>query len=89
MIRLIVWLIVGYLLFRALKSWIRGGARPSGRVSRRAAGEVDDVMVKDPYCQAYFPERNGLPLEIDGQRLLFCSPECRDAYRRQRQAQRR
>jgi YHS domain-containing protein len=50
---------------------------------------VDDVMVKDPYCQAYFPERNGLPLEIDGQRLLFCSPECRDAYRRQRQAQRR
>jgi hypothetical protein len=85
MIKLIVFFIVGYLLLRVLKSWIQG-ARPSERVSRRTAGEVDDVMVKDPYCQAYFPERRGVPLEIGGQRLLFCSPECRDRYLRQHRA---
>lgn len=85
MIRLIVLFIVGYLLLRALKSWIQG-PRPAGRVSQRPRGEVDDVMVQDPYCQAYFPQRLGVPLDIDGRRLLFCSPECRDRYEEQRRA---
>jgi len=41
---------------------------------------VDDVMVKDPVCEVYFPKREGLHLHDRGQDLYFCSNECREAY---------
>jgi YHS domain-containing protein len=69
-----------YLLYRAAKSWISAGSRASSELADRTAGEIDDVMVKDPFCEAYFPKRNGVKLRIKGQELLFCSPECRDKF---------
>ena len=41
---------------------------------------VDDVMVKDPFCETYFPQRNGIKRVIGGQTYYFCSTECRDKY---------
>ena len=49
-------------------------------VSGNTTGEIDDVMIKDPYCEAYFPKRNAVHLEVKGNDLYFCSPECRDNY---------
>ena len=53
---------------------------PSERVDRKATGEIDDVMIKDPYCEVYFPRRSGIHLRHDGQDLYFCSAECRDKF---------
>ena len=81
MIRLIIILALGYILYRALKAWIFKNAPPlEGGDRRKAAGQIDDVMVKDPYCEVYFPKRKGVALKKDGQQLLFCSKECRDKY---------
>lgn len=81
MIRLIVILALVYICFRALKSWILKSAPPLEQGDRRTpAGHIDDVMVKDPYCEVYFPQRKGVPLKKDGERLLFCSEACRDKY---------
>ena len=70
-----------YLLYRALKRWMvstqlsaREGAFP------KRAGEIDDLMVKDPYCETYFPKKDGYHLKADGKDLYFCSTECRDNY---------
>jgi hypothetical protein len=52
----------------------------SGRMNRRQAGRIDDVMIKDPQCGVYFPRRDGIVLKSGGDDLLFCSPECRDKY---------
>ena len=41
---------------------------------------VDDVMVKDPFCETYFPKRDGIKKVIGGQTYYFCSIECRDKY---------
>jgi YHS domain-containing protein len=41
---------------------------------------VDDVMVKDPHCGVYFPKRDGIRLELNGEELFFCSTECKDKY---------
>jgi YHS domain-containing protein len=49
-------------------------------VSRKAAGQIDDVMIKDPYCEAYFPKRNAVHSSFNGSDLYFCSKECRDKY---------
>jgi YHS domain-containing protein len=54
---------------------------PSGdAVSSQTAGEIDDVMVKDPFCEVYFPKRKGLHLRAGGEDLYFCSPECKGKY---------
>ena len=44
------------------------------------AGRIDDVMVKDPWCNVYFPQRDGIPMEIEGETIYFCSTDCRDRY---------
>ena len=81
MIRLIVIAALVYFLYRALKSWIFKNVPPIDQGERKTpAGQIDDVMVKDPFCEAYFPKRKGVPLKKDGQLLLFCSQECRDKY---------
>ena len=78
--RLIIFGALIYLAYRAVKSWMTAGSQASSKMARRAAGEIDDIMVKDPFCEVYFPKRNGVPLKFKGRELLFCSPECRDKF---------
>lgn len=79
MIRVVVLLIVAYLVYRLAKRWIRG-KMISGRMNGRPVDRIDDVMVKDPHCGAYFPQRDGVILKSGGRDLLFCSQKCRDSY---------
>ena len=79
MIRVIVFLIIGYLAYRVLRRWRRGRSLP-GRMNGGAAGRIDDVMIKDPQCGTYFPRRDGIVLKRNEGDLLFCSVECRDKY---------
>lgn len=80
MIRFIILFVVAYIAYRALKNWMFPPTTGSDRVDRAPVGEIDDVMVKDPYCGAYFPSRDGFQYTIDGQELAFCSEICRKKY---------
>ncbi|MEJ2657760.1 MAG: hypothetical protein P8012_11285 [Desulfobacterales bacterium] len=51
--------------------------------------EIDDDMVKDPYCGVYFSKKDGVHLNLDGQDLNFCSEECKDKYLEKRQSDNR
>jgi YHS domain-containing protein len=42
--------------------------------------EIDDEMVKDPFCGVYFAKRDGVLLRHQGQDLYFCSEDCRDKF---------
>ena len=78
--RLLIIIAVAYLAYRAVKSWMLQNASTKKTVAGETAGEIDDVMVKDPFCQAYFPKRNGVRLKANGEDLYFCSQECRDKF---------
>lgn len=80
MIRLLILLGVGYLLYRSLRSWMFPDARSKKKVSTRSGGQIDDVMIKDPFCEAYFPQRNAVHLNLNGNDYYFCSKACRDKY---------
>lgn len=80
MIRFIILFVVAYLAYRALKSWMFPKIPGDGRVDRTPAGEIDDVMLKDPYCGTYFPSRDGVRYTLDGKDLVFCSEACRKKY---------
>ncbi|WP_373497745.1 hypothetical protein [Desulfococcus sp.] len=75
MIRFLIIAGLIYFLYRKYQSWSKSVA---GRHADEKA--LEDVMVQDPYCETYFPRREGIPLSMDGQELLFCSPKCRDDF---------
>jgi YHS domain-containing protein len=81
MIKFLILFAVGYLLYRSMKSWMFPNSKPKTNVSGQKVRQIDDVMIKDPYCQAYFPKRNAVHLNSGGDDLYFCSQECRDKYR--------
>jgi uncharacterized protein len=80
MIKLLIIVAVGYLLYRSLKSWMFPDGTSLKNGSGKTAGNIDDVMIKDPYCQVYFPRRDAVHLRFRGSDLYFCSKECRDKY---------
>ena len=80
MIRIIILAVAAYVFYRALKSWMFQAPGMSKSVANKNLGKIDDVMIKDPFCEAYFPKRNAVPLNIGGQTLYFCSAECKERY---------
>jgi uncharacterized protein len=80
MIRFVILAVVGYVAYRALKSWMFPNASSSESVAGRNVGEIDDIMIKDPYCEAYFPKKDAVHLKFDGKDMQFCSTECRDKF---------
>lgn len=80
MIRIIILCVVVYVFYRVLKSWMFPIPQHSKSVSGKDVREIDDVMVKDPFCEAYFPKRNAVHLNFGGKKLLFCSAQCKDKY---------
>lgn len=79
MLRLIALLVLAYVAYRVVRTWVLGRSAPR-QVKTRTGGRIDDVMLKDPQCGAYFARRDGVPLNYEGRELLFCSPECRERF---------
>ena len=78
--RLLIFLGLLYLLYRVVKSWMASLNTSKTATYHQKAPEIDDVMVKDPFCEVYFPKRNGVRMTHEGQELFFCSTECRDKF---------
>jgi uncharacterized protein len=77
MIRWALFLLVLYVAYRVARRFL---SKRSPRPDRQEPGRIDDVMVKDPECGSYFPQRDGVVLKDGGRELRFCSRECRDRY---------
>jgi YHS domain-containing protein len=56
------------------------GGSPKKPVGNTTAAQMDDVMIKDPFCEIYFSKKDGVHLRSDGQDLYFCSKACRDKF---------
>ena len=80
MIRFIILLIVVYVLYRSIKSWMFQSVSSSRPEPGKPGTEIDDVMIKDPYCESYFPKRTAVHLNYNGEDLFFCSDRCKDKY---------
>ncbi len=77
--KLILLIIIAYLAYRAAKSWVVRNLQAPDR-DHSGNPSIDDVMVKDPMCGIYFPQREGVELRHGGQTFVFCSTACRDRF---------
>ena len=78
--RLLIYALLIYLGYRAFKAWASPGKRIARPSEQDGLTRVDDVMVKDPFCETYFPEGKGVRGVIEGKTYYFCSATCRDKY---------
>ena len=81
MLKLIMLAGVGYVFYRALKSWMLGSGSQPADVGNREQMAVDDVLVQDPVCKTYIAQRDSIHLQQDGNDFYFCSEQCRDRFR--------
>ena len=80
MLRIIFLILLVYIGYKVYKLWGRLNAAMNRSVPGGFRGEIDDVMVKDPYCEVYFPKRSGISFTHKGEVVYFCSNECKDRY---------
>jgi YHS domain-containing protein len=80
MVKFIVLAVVGYVFYRALKSWMLGGREQPDSVDTQNPKAVDDVLVQDPVCKTYIAQRSSITLQQGDETLHFCSEQCRDRY---------
>jgi YHS domain-containing protein len=84
-LRFLIFLLLVYFAYRLLKRWvIRQILHSQDRMAteNRPLTAVDDIMVQDPFCKTYFPQRSGVHLNFKGENFYFCSPKCRDNFLR-------
>jgi uncharacterized protein len=78
-LRLIVFGILAYVLYRVVK----GVFSPKAKVHRGSPQGFVDEMVQDPFCKTYIPRRDSVRRVIQGQEIFFCSDDCADKYEAQ------
>lgn len=78
--RLLIFLILLYLGWRALKKRMAPHIEQGTKTFYEPERQIDDIMVKDPFCGVYFPKKSGVSLKVNGETLHFCSRECQEHY---------
>jgi len=78
LVRLLIWLIVGFLVYTVFQMIRQALSKPSGTPPEKTGR--GEEMVRDPACGIYVPRNDAVKTEIKGKARYFCSPECRDKY---------
>lgn len=80
-IRLFVFLISAYVLYRIVKG-IRNlqGGKKQNYESKTISADGED-LVQDPVCHTYIPMSQAYKKDISGRAYYFCSKECSDKYK--------
>jgi YHS domain-containing protein len=76
--RTLIFIILGYVAYRLLKSWLRSLVPPDDEPEQTGSRETE--LIQDPECGTYFLRQRGVPARVDGETLYFCSESCRNKY---------
>ena len=88
MFKFLIFIAVLYFGYKGLKSYVLKKIFSANPISGARRTEIDDIMVKDPFCEVYFPKREGVSLTVEGETFYFCCAECRDKFIASRQSRR-
>lgn len=78
--RLLIYIVCGFVIYRVLKLWLRQSAKRHVRDTDSRPLQADDVMIQDPHCGIYFARRDGVSLTFKAQTLYFCSESCKEKF---------
>lgn len=73
--RFLLWLLLGYIAFRIVKSLLTAGEK---KTSLKTASE--DETFQDPVCGLYVSPEDATVGRLEGEKLYFCSVSCLEKY---------
>lgn len=76
MLRIIIYALLAYLIYRLVKKVLL----PEKRTMDQESGKVIDEMIQDPFCGKYIPRRESIKRNIKGKEYFFCSESCADQF---------
>lgn len=79
--RLLLWLLLGYIGFRIVKGILAQRKEPV------APAVADTETYQDPICGVYVTAADAVIGRIETQRVYFCSADCLEKYRKQLEQQ--
>lgn len=79
MFRLLIWLLLGYIAFRIIKSL----TAPNKKVSSGTVHPAGEETVQDPICKLYLAKEDAIVGTLNGTRHYFCSMDCLEKFREQ------
>lgn len=79
MFRLLIWLLLGYIGFRIIKSL----TAPNKSMTSGTAPRTGEETVQDPICKMYLAKEDAIVGTLDGTRHYFCSMDCLEKFREQ------
>jgi YHS domain-containing protein len=82
MIRLLIWLLLIYIGYRAILALAGGGKKENGGSGASAACDAETTHC-DPICGVYVSEEDAVIGTLDGHRHYFCSMNCLEKFREQ------
>jgi len=79
LVRLIIWAILGFLLYTVIQAARQAFHRPRQEPppEKSRGGET---MERDPQCGTYVPRGDAVTATVHGQEYWFCSARCRDDF---------
>lgn len=78
LVRLLIWLIVGFLVYTVFQMIKQALLKPPGTPPEKSSR--GEEMIRDPECGTYVPRNDAIKAHADGKACYFCSTECRDKY---------
>ena len=82
--RIILYLIFAYVIYRLLKGVFLSGHKGQ-KIEKSETGGMIDEMVQDPVCRTFVLRRKSINKIIDGEEYFFCSKECATQFEAQKQ----
>ena len=79
MFRLLIWLLLGYIGFRIIKSLTASNKK----VSSGTVHHTGEETVQDPICKMYLAKEDAIVGTLNGTRHYFCSMDCLEKFREQ------
>ncbi len=77
MIRLLMWLLLGYVIYLVFKG--RSGKK---EIPKEASGGGEETYL-DPVCGVYVAEDDAVVGKLEGKRIYFCSMACLEKFQEQ------
>lgn len=69
-----------YVAWRLVRSVLPTTGAAHRTVQRPGGDAGVDVMVQDPVCGVYFPKREGVVVQRNGEEIYLCSNKCKNEY---------
>nr|MBF0220842.1 YHS domain-containing protein [Desulfobulbaceae bacterium] len=77
-IKIILLAVLFYFLFKLVTA---GKNKPSvNHHDRDAKTPPDDILVEDPFCHTYIPQKEAEKLILKGKPYYFCSKKCLKSF---------